>query len=254
MAGHSHLIRRGARYYFRLVVPEYLRPIIGRREFQKALGTADYRTAVERLVLEELATRQIFQEARRRLGRQSPRGCSSEDVALSPEGAEPYQSGVAQRWALENPREAPPPKEARPVKRKEPEINPPIYREALPQPPMFSPPAKEITVGQLTKQYLEEIEKAGKAPKTILQYRVTARLLNDVFTENQSAYSLQRADAERFCTLLETMPTNMTKRYPGLSIEAAVLANRMTSVSALSTSLRGMHTPPARSKRTRNPQ
>ena len=65
--GHSHLFRRGARYYFRIGVPQNLRPIVGRRELVKSLDTADYNLALERISLEEQSCREILRVAKARL-------------------------------------------------------------------------------------------------------------------------------------------------------------------------------------------
>src|SRR4051794_27885332 len=66
---HTGLQRRGARYYLRVRVPEPLRPLVGKREVTKALGTADYRTAVERLHQARVEVDALFKAARRQLAR-----------------------------------------------------------------------------------------------------------------------------------------------------------------------------------------
>ncbi len=81
-----------------------------------------------------------------------------------------------------------------------------------------------ITVAKLGDKFATEFEKSGKAPKTLFQYRVTIRLLSDVFGADRAAASITREDAEKFCEVIETMPENMAKRYPGMSAVQAIAA------------------------------
>jgi hypothetical protein len=45
------LQRRGSAYFLRAKVPEDLRPIVGKREITRTLGTTVYRTACQRLAV-----------------------------------------------------------------------------------------------------------------------------------------------------------------------------------------------------------
>ncbi len=56
--GASHLYRRGARYYFRMVVPEQLRRIVGKRELVESLNTSNFSEA-KRLLPERIYRAQI---------------------------------------------------------------------------------------------------------------------------------------------------------------------------------------------------
>ena len=312
--GHSHLFRRGARYYFRIGVPASLRSIVGRRELVKSLNTADFRTALERISLEEQTCRDILRRAQAQLesknkGRGKPRPRQSlivtsekhaQDLArswfleLEREGAQWWQEkrfNLSQEKRDEELADLRDSKAAITGERgkmlpewdyddgthdvysflrkhrftmdeqsKEFALLTRLFREArleyvcrqadrMKGKPMVSyaplfhdltenttllPLPKVTTVKQLTAKYLEEIEKAGKAPKTIFQYQVTVRLLCAVLGDGRAAESITREDAEKFCSILETMPEQMSKRYPKMSIEAATRFNRVAASPASS--------------------
>lgn len=300
--GHSHLFRRGARYYFRIGVPQNLRPIVGRRELVKSLGTSDYRLALDRVSVEEQACREILRVAQTRL-KSKPAGAQKsryrEPLIVT---SEKHAMELARKWFLELERDGAQwwAENRQEISRedraelltdlwqsqnaitgeREGEIHPtnfndgklevrsylhlhhltldeksdgfallarlfrearleyvrrqqdrvegkpmkpyaPLFRDLTENTPLF-PVRKGFTVKQLTTKYLEEIEKAGKAPKTIFQYQVTARLLCEIFGEGREIESIAREDAEKFCTLLESIPEQMKKRYAKMSVEQAI--------------------------------
>ena len=47
MPKHPRLQKRGSRYFLRVKVPTDLRPVIGKREIRKALGTSDPKEALK---------------------------------------------------------------------------------------------------------------------------------------------------------------------------------------------------------------
>ncbi len=299
--GHSHLSRRGARYYFRIGVPENLRSIVGRRELIKSLDTADFKTALERVSIQEQACREILHFARAQYeekakGKATPKPfepliITSEKQAselargwfleIEREGAQWWQENrqniseekrnglLAELWHTQaaimgeckdyvHPgdyidgkgevraflqlhhfkmdekgdgfvllarlfREA----RLEYVRRQQDRIN------GKPQKPYASlfcdlsentpilQKTKTMTVKRLTEKFIEEYKSAGKAPKTVEQYQITANTLCELYG-SRSAESITRDDAERFCDLLETMPINMVKKYPKMSTEAAI--------------------------------
>ena len=64
-----NLQRRRNRWYVRVVVPEPLRPIIGKTEIIRSLKTEVRKEAEERLSLERARVDALFAQARRKLGR-----------------------------------------------------------------------------------------------------------------------------------------------------------------------------------------
>ena len=60
MAGPSHLIRRGAIYYFRRKIPLHLREQVGKEEIRKSLGTSDLHEARVRAAAEAANLEQEF--------------------------------------------------------------------------------------------------------------------------------------------------------------------------------------------------
>lgn len=67
MAAYPGLQKRGGRYSIRVRVPNRLRPIVGKREITKALGTADKREALARLHPARTEVERLFRAADRRL-------------------------------------------------------------------------------------------------------------------------------------------------------------------------------------------
>ncbi len=49
VSGHTHLYRRGARYYYRCRVPHDLVAVLGKQEVKFSLNTADRREALVRV-------------------------------------------------------------------------------------------------------------------------------------------------------------------------------------------------------------
>lgn len=317
--GHSHLFRRGARYYFRIGVPKHLRPILGRRELVKSLDTADFQVALQKISVQEQACREIIQNARVRYdakenGKAKPKPfeplsvtsekhavelarnwflelerngahwwqenrleLSKEDrneeladlwhsqAAITGEGDEKVHEtdfndgklevraflqlhrlkmderseGFAllarlfQEARLEYVRRQQDRISGRPIK-----TYAPLFRDLTENTPIF-PIYKTATVKQLTSKYLEEIEKAGKAPKTVSQYGVSANLLCEIFGETRALDSIERNDVERYCTILETLPPHRVKRYSKMSANEAIAeANRIGDKSRLAANTR----------------
>lgn len=67
MPRHTHLMRRGLRYYLNVRVPKDLRPILKKEHIRKSLGTSDYSVAVQGLRLASLKQHTEFAELRAKL-------------------------------------------------------------------------------------------------------------------------------------------------------------------------------------------
>lgn len=63
----EHLLRRGGVYYFRMPVPEALRPIVGKREIKRSLRTGEHSAARKLLPVERLKAQAEIEAARRQL-------------------------------------------------------------------------------------------------------------------------------------------------------------------------------------------
>lgn len=79
MPKHTRLQRRTAGYYLRVRVPDDVRPIIGKREVVRALGTTDYAIALTRVRLQAVEADKLFAHARR-----APRAGAIMPVAAVP--------------------------------------------------------------------------------------------------------------------------------------------------------------------------
>ena len=76
MPAYPGLQKRGGRYAIRVRVPDRLRPIIGKREITKALGTADRRETIARLHATRTEIERLFRSAERKLAELRQRGAS----------------------------------------------------------------------------------------------------------------------------------------------------------------------------------
>lgn len=81
-----------------------------------------------------------------------------------------------------------------------------------------------ITVSDLLDRFKEANVKANRAGATIRTYSEPARLLREGLGANTSLHSVTRTEVARLMETLRRAPTNATKRYPGLSLEAATAA------------------------------
>lgn len=61
----SYLSQRGSVYYFRRVVPDDLKPILGKQEIMKSLRTKDRETAKRLIPVEVIASDRLFDDARK---------------------------------------------------------------------------------------------------------------------------------------------------------------------------------------------
>jgi hypothetical protein len=71
MPRHTHLLRRGSRYYLNVKVPNDLREVFKREIIRKALNTSDPHEAVLRVRLEGLRVQADFENERAKLRRKS---------------------------------------------------------------------------------------------------------------------------------------------------------------------------------------
>ena len=310
---HPRLTRRGSQYYFRVVVPEELRSILGRREIKHSLRTSDYTTARRMINLEsERADRQLDQ-ARAKLVQSrnasvakqaSPRPSSNDEDTLVVT-SENDALAIAQEWLIKLERDGErwwnetgidlDSSDKNEVlsdlwfhkaayTREAPDVVHPTnemdgsealtmylgeHKERLSRSSeafellrryfrlaeiehycrqmdrveskpvvayddrfrdVFAHSLKSerrdagITLKQLCEKLIASYKKAGKAHKTILQYRITATLLQDIFGSSKPANSIGHAEVERYCEVIETFPVNAKKKYPGLGVSEIIKA------------------------------
>ncbi len=87
-----------------------------------------------------------------------------------------------------------------------------------------SPKPPGITIQELGEKFVEDQRKAKKAVKTLFAYGIHTRLMAEILGADTPINQVTRTDVERLCDLLETMPSNATKRYPGMSVQEAIKA------------------------------
>jgi len=85
MPRHTHLMRRGSRYYFNAKVPKDLRGVLRKHIIRKALNTSDPHEAVRKVRLESLRIHAEFENVRRKL--QSENAPPKQLAAISPSEA-----------------------------------------------------------------------------------------------------------------------------------------------------------------------
>jgi len=78
-----------------------------------------------------------------------------------------------------------------------------------------------ITIEELGEKYIAELA-TQKAPKTLLAYRIHTRLLSEILGAETPINEVGRPEVEAVCEILEKMPSNATKRYPGKTIREAI--------------------------------
>src|SRR5260370_42294922 len=71
MPRHTHLLRRGSRYYVNVKVPNDLREVFKKEIIRKALNTSDPHEAVRRVRLESLGVHADFENERAKLRRKN---------------------------------------------------------------------------------------------------------------------------------------------------------------------------------------
>lgn len=96
MPRHTHLLRRGSRYYLNVKVPKDLRGVLKKRLIRKALKTSDPREAARLVRLESLRVHADFENERAKL-----RASKSERAKLRAEQGSPPQplSAISAREA-----------------------------------------------------------------------------------------------------------------------------------------------------------
>ena len=77
----SYLTQRGSVYYFRRVIPDDLKPMLGKNEIMKSLRTKDRETAKRLIPVEVIASNRLFDDARKALP--STKGGMKPDAAKS---------------------------------------------------------------------------------------------------------------------------------------------------------------------------
>ena len=97
-------------------------------------------------------------------------------------------------------------------------------------PDFASPPAapgSEMSVDQMINAFLNDPSRSKRSPKKALEYGLAFVILREIVGANESAVEITRDHCRRMRDLLCRLPTNSTKRYPGLTlIETAQRADR----------------------------
>jgi hypothetical protein len=91
MPGYSRLFRRSATYYFRVGVPEILRPAIGKREILKSLHTTNFNEAKRLVAMESASADALFERERKKLN----------SSLLPPREVRPLSDAEVQRLVVE---------------------------------------------------------------------------------------------------------------------------------------------------------
>lgn len=86
-------------------------------------------------------------------------------------------------------------------------------------------PDSSKTLSEILPDYLKE---RGSSIQTQYDVKVTIRLFEECL-EAKSLYQIVRADVRSFMRMLQDVPLNRTKRFPGLSIGEAIKANKLRS-------------------------
>lgn len=118
---------------------------------------------------------------------------------------------------------------------------------ASPAPPQTSNPvsSSSILLGDLIDLHAKHLQRKAVSPKTTLGYKIIIKTLEELFTRNKPVNEITRDDCREVLALLERLPTNASKRYPGKSvrewaamgdakaISPKTLATNMGNLSAL---------------------
>lgn len=88
----------------------------------------------------------------------------------------------------------------------------------------IAPKAPKMTVRELGDKFIADQARAKKAPKTLFAYGIHVRLLSEILGEETHIDQVDRAQVEKVCDALDTMPSNATKRYPGMTVHEAIAA------------------------------
>ena len=99
--------------------------------------------------------------------------------------------------------------------------------------PVASPDEGGKTIGDICTAFPKRNEKLS--PATIAKYEAPIRVFQEFFSPGKALASLKFEDGERLVAFLSAVPTNATKRYPGIPLrDAAKLESKDSSPAYLS--------------------
>ncbi|MBX3491807.1 MAG: tyrosine-type recombinase/integrase [Parvibaculum sp.] len=102
-----------------------------------------------------------------------------------------------------------------------------------------------VTLGELIKRHAEDPRRKDLSPKTIIGYRIVLKTLEEVFSRDKPIREISKDDCREVFKLLERLPVNASKLYPGMTvrewaaledakrISAKTVATHMGNLSAL---------------------
>lgn len=105
--------------------------------------------------------------------------------------------------------------------------------------------ANSVTLGDLITRYDADPKRRALSPKTIVGYRPVRKVLQEVLTLEKPLEDISRGDCREVFKVLESLPVNASKLYPGMTarewanidgakrISAKTLATHMGNLSAL---------------------
>lgn len=291
MPRHTHLLRRGSRYYLNVKVPKELRRVLKKELIRKALKTSDPNEAARMVRFESLQLDAVFERERAKLrgtsaapkqidsiskqeahdlvfqwfieleemsetwweneGRNMDAIAETLDVlrvdAAALQGSPNYReddgSGDLDAFlkahpAISCPKDSAAYRQLRPlfrrarlentlrtmdrVSRKTIANHDPIFREIFSHTP--APNRREIvTLGEMLQRFRRALQTAKRSAGTVRTYEIPARILKENIGANTTVDSITRRQIEDLFALLTQAPSNATKRYPGLTLEQAII-------------------------------
>lgn len=209
-------------FYYRETVPAHLRPVLGKREIKKSLGTGRKTEAIRAAQLLHAETVKLFERAERRMTKRNTKPTP-----------DPAQAAADMLAALERPSAAPSGSfgkivlnlaggEKVTIQRDDPAEEAAIAAKLLaavpgaapaPDPRRTGRPRKDAApmLSDLIKRYFEEVKLADtQRERTIEENQAIFQLLLEV-TRNPLAESIGIKQATDFKTVLLQLPANRTK-------------------------------------------
>ncbi|HEV2805983.1 MAG TPA: site-specific integrase [Chthoniobacterales bacterium] len=292
MPRHTHLLRRGSRYYLNVKVPKDLRTVLKKELIRKALKTSDPHEAARTVRFESLQLDALFNRERAKLRRDDVpsrqlRSISRQeahslvfqwfagleemseewwenegrnlsdiretldtlriDAAALQGGTPNYQEDdgsfdldafLKGNPAINCPKDSAAYQQLRPLFRrarlentrrtmdrvthKTIATHDPIFRDTFAHTPARV--GREIvTLGEMLERFIAALQAAKRSAGTLRTYEIPARILRENIGASASLDSITREQISHLFKLLKQAPSNATKRYPGLTLEQAIV-------------------------------
>jgi len=97
-----------------------------------------------------------------------------------------------------------------------------IFRETFAHTPI-RPPRQVVTLGEMLELFMGALKAAKRSAGTLRTYEIPARILREHIGTDTSLDSITREQILQLFKLLRQAPSNATKRYPGLTLEQAIV-------------------------------